>query len=180
MEEPEKGEPPKVILTVAQMKALLAAEMPVYMRSWIVLGGFAGIRTEELLRMTWNAVNLEEKEIHVSREAIKRTRGGMRERYVSMLPAVIRHSPQGQSGKIIPVARTTFHYHAKRIAKAVFNIEDGWPHNCLRHSFASYHLAMWEDSGKTAHQMGHTSPNMVHQNYARAVKKKEATEWWAL
>lgn len=180
MEAPPKGDPPKVILTVQQMSDLLGAKMLPYMRSWIVLGGFAGIRTEEIARMDWGCVRFEESEIHVPRTAIKRTTGGMRERYVAMLPAFIRHCRTDGVGKILPVSKTTFHSHATALAAKVLGKLDGWPHNALRHSFASYHLAMWEDASKTSHQMGHTNANMVHQNYARAVRKADAVRWWAL
>jgi len=54
-----------------------------------------------------------------------------------------------------------------------------WPPNCLRHSFGSYHLAMWENAAGTAHQMGN-SEAIVRKSYARAVRKKEAEAWWAL
>lgn len=188
MGAPDKGDPPKTILTVEQMKELLDAEKvaralkvapPSYMMAWIALGAFAGLRSEEILRMTWDQVDFETKEIHVPDFAIKKTRGGMRERYVAMLPAFLSFCPRGEKGaKIIPVSRTTFHYHATRLAGILG--ERAWPHNCLRHSFASYHLAMWEDAGKTAHQMGHTSTAMVHQNYARAVKKADAVKWWGI
>jgi integrase len=184
MEPPPRGDAPKAILTPAQFRALLAPESSQwvnhYMRAWIVLGGLAGLRTAEILRMDWSCLNFEAKEIHVPPTAIKKTRGGMRERYVTMLPAFLACmiGPQPE-GPIIPVAETTFHYHATRIAERVLSAKE-WPHNCLRHSFASYHLAMWEDAGKTAHQMGHTSSQMVHQNYARAVRKADAVEWWAI
>lgn len=188
MGPPDKGDPQKVILTVEQMKRLLDvkkvakainAAPPSYMIAWIALGAFAGLRSEEILRMTWDQVDFESGEIHVPDFAIKKTRGGMRERYVKMLPAFLKLCPRGENGaKIVPVSRTTFHYHATRLAGILG--ESSWPHNCLRHSFASYHLAMWEDAGKTAHQMGHTSTAMVHQNYARAVKKEEAEKWWGI
>lgn len=191
IDSPEKGDAPKAILSVEEMLTLLDSEtmkaglhapMPEYMRAWVVLGGFAGIRSEEILKMTWRCLDFKSLEIHVPPLAIKKTRGGLRERYVTMLPAFIRHCPvvptERLDEKIIPVSRTTFHYHATRMA-AVLGYEK-WPKNCLRHSFASYHLAEWGDAGKTAHQLGHTSTAMVHQNYARAVKKNEAEAWWAI
>jgi len=55
-----------------------------------------------------------------------------------------------------------------------------WPQNALRHSFASYHLAHFQDAPKTAFQLGHTSPQMVFSNYAETVKKKDAAAWWSL
>ena len=54
-----------------------------------------------------------------------------------------------------------------------------WPHNALRHSFGSYHLAMHNDDLKTAFQMGN-SPTMVHRHYKALVTKSEAERFWAL
>ena len=175
VEPPDKGTAPKAILTVEQMQALLEIPKPTYVQAWIVLGAFAGLRSEEILRMKWDCLDFRAKEIHVPADAIKKT-GGMRERYVAMLPVFVRLVPRNLKGRIIPVSRTTFHSYATRLAVKLGY--EQWPHNALRHSFASYHLAQWEDAGKTAHQLGHTSTAMVFQNYARAVKKAEAEKWW--
>lgn len=177
VEPPDKGIAPKAILTVEQMKKLLEIPKVPYMQAWIVLGGLAGLRTEEIHRLNWDALDFDAKEIHVAPHVIKQTKG-VRERYVAMLPAFLRWIPRGMSGKIIGRQRSTFHWHAVRLAKKLGY--ESWPHNCLRHSFASYHLAEWEDAGKTAHQLGHTSTQMVHSNYARAVKKADAARWWAM
>jgi len=55
-----------------------------------------------------------------------------------------------------------------------------WPMDVLRHSFASYHLAMHTDIDGTALQLGHTSTKMLFQHYREAVKPTAAKEWWAL
>jgi integrase len=55
-----------------------------------------------------------------------------------------------------------------------------WKKNCLRHSFASYALAYSRDAAKTAYEMGHTSPALLYKEYANAVTRKEAEEWWSL
>ena len=39
---------------------------------------------------------------------------------------------------------------------------------------------MWQDAGKTAYQLGHSSPQIVRKAYARAVRKADAERWWAL
>jgi integrase len=136
------------------------------------------LRSEEILKLKWSSVDFPAGEIHVPPEAIKKSAGGMREKYVAMLPAFLRAVPRDLRGKVIPVSRTTFHYHATRLAQKLGYQK--WPHNCLRHSFASYHLAMWENASTTAHQLGHTSTKMVFENYARAVKKADAIRWWNL
>jgi hypothetical protein len=49
-----KTKPGRNILTPAQMKALLDLELPNHVRALLLLGGFAGLRTEEVSRMTWD------------------------------------------------------------------------------------------------------------------------------
>lgn len=181
MEPISSGESPKEILSVSEMKAVLKAcdDRPGYIRAWVVLSGFAGLRTVEVMRMDWSCVNLEAGEIHVPRTASKKSKKGVRERYVAIVDAlrrVIGDVPP--SGKIIPVAKTTFHDQVANLRKAIHRKR--WPHDCLRHSYASYYLAEHESAEKTAHQLGHTSSKMVHKHYAAAVKKAEAAKWWAI
>jgi hypothetical protein len=66
-----KTKPGRNILTPAQMKALLDLELPNHVRALLLLGGFAGLRTEEVSRMTWDNVNTESGQIHVPPGAMK-------------------------------------------------------------------------------------------------------------
>jgi site-specific recombinase XerD len=56
---------------------------------------------------------------------------------------------------------------------------DKWPHNALRHSFASYHLAKHGDATKTAFQMGN-DPVVVHQSYKALVSNGDVERYWSL
>jgi len=51
------------------------------------------------------------------------------------------------------------------------NIEH-WPHNALRHSFASYHLARFKDAAALALEMGHTTTTMIFKHYRQVVEKE--------
>jgi len=177
MEPENKGQAAKAILTPDQMRKLLEMDCPEFFRAWLALGAFAGLRTIEIQRMDWKAVNRRGRQIFIGSEVIKKTRG-LRHRYVSILPALRRHLPRCSSGAVVPVVRNTF--ADWRIKACEVMGWQRWPQNALRHSFASYHLAAFCDSAKTAHEMGHTSAEMVHSNYAEAVTKKAAREWWAL
>ena len=53
-----------------------------------------------------------------------------------------------------------------------------WPHDALRHSFASYHLARWNDAAALALQMGHTTTAMIFSHYRRVVKESDAARYW--
>jgi integrase len=166
------------ILTPGQMRALLELDCPQWLRAAFVLCGFAGLRTEELLRMDWNAILHDEQSIHVAR-GVQKNSSGWTERYVDFTDPISRRAKTLQgNGKIIPVSFITFRRERTAAAKAIGLL--AWPPNCLRHSFASYYLALHGDAGKTGHQMGHTSPAMVYRTYARAVRKSQSEAWWTL
>jgi hypothetical protein len=55
-----------------------------------------------------------------------------------------------------------------------------WPHNAGRHSYASYHLGMYGESGKLATELGHANPRVLHQHYKELVTKKAAKLYWSI
>jgi hypothetical protein len=44
-----------------------------------------------------------------------------------------------------------------------------WPHDALRHSFASYHLAKFQNAPSLALELGHQSNALIFSNYRRRV-----------
>jgi hypothetical protein len=54
-----------------------------------------------------------------------------------------------------------------------------WPHNATRHSFVSYHLAQFQNAGKTALDAGHTE-QMLFAHYREIVQPAAAAEFWAI
>jgi integrase len=176
-----KTKPGREILTPAQMTALLELEMADYLRALLLLGGFAGLRTEEVCRMRWENIDHKTKQIHVPPDAIKQAVGGFDQRIVDFTEPLTRRAKffRGKTGNIIPVAKETLHAHRRRMAAPVLG-PDGWPDNCLRHSFATYHLARCKSAPLTAFQMGHTSPAMVQRVYAVPAALADWRAWWAI
>lgn len=168
------------------MTRLLAADAPEWLRRAFLIGGFAGLRTEELLAIRWEHVDLKEGQIYVPPEAAKAT-GGFRERYVSFTEP-LRHEAKAagwaklardrKSERVVDASPAIFYEVRRMVVKAAGFPK--WPTNCLRHSFASYHLAECGNASMTALQMGHTSPAMVLQTYAQAVSARATREWWAI
>ena len=173
-----KTKPARNILTPAQMKSLLALELPDHVRALLLLGGFAGLRTEEVERMTWENINTKTGQIHVVPGAMKDS-GGYDQRIVDFTEPLKRRKARlaKQKGKIIPVASETLHTHRRRACAPVLT---EWPDNCLRHSFATYHLARAKNAGLTAYQMGHTSSAMVQRVYAVPAALADWRAWWAI
>ena len=74
--------------------------------------------------------------------------------------------------------RYMFDSEMEELLKAIKR--DKWPKNSLRHSFASYHLAHFRDSTKTAYELGHTSPTLLYSVYGNAVSRKDAADWFKM
>lgn len=166
------------ILTVDQMRTALSVKMDNWLLACILLGGFAGLRSEELLRMDWADIDLKAGEVHI-RPGVMKDSGGFFERIVDFTePLSRRKKALKGKGKLVPVTARLFHYARGAVATSAG--WDGWPANCLRHSFATYHLAVSRDPGKTAHQMGHSSPAMVRRVYAVPARRADGAAWWAI
>ncbi len=52
--------------------------------------------------------------------------------------------------------------------------------NDFRHSFASYHYAMFNDPKRTAMELGHSDTAMLYQHYRELVSKEKAKEYWQI
>jgi len=165
------------ILTPEEMKTLLEAPMKPWLKARIVLGGFAGLRMVEIERMGYNSIDEEYKEINVRKEESKQGEA-MRPRSITLQDAVTRHLPKGEGLFFAGVKGWMWLEEMPAICKLIGREE--WPQNCLRHSYASYHLAHFRDSVKTAFEMGHTSPRQLYETYGNAVSRRDAAAWWAL
>jgi integrase len=143
--------------------------------AYLCIGGFAGLRTSEIKRLQWEDINWHPDNGHVI--VLKSKRGAPRS--VTILPALRRHleSFALQSG---PVFKISFQKAADLRAELEKLVGIKLPHNCLRHSFASYHIATWRNWQETAFEMGHTSPRMTQAKYVVVKDKAIGEQWWAL
>lgn len=151
------------------------------LRLFFILSIFAGLRTEEILKLQWSDVKIKERVIHI-RPGVMKDSGGWNERYVDFTEPIIRRikwiSSRAGDGPVLALPYGTF--RKARVKAAVSCGLNQWPRNAGRHSFASYHLARSGNAAETAHQMGHTSPALVYRTYARAVMPSLAERFWKI
>jgi site-specific recombinase XerD len=164
------------ILTVPQVRKLLKAAEKIdggSMAAYLALGFFSGIRTAALERIEWSAIKAEL--IHVTAQ-IDKLRSA---RFVDIRPNLATWVKKyRREGRVCPYAQK----HAVEVLAKVrkkANIKE-WPKNAMRHSFASYLLALVEDSGKVAHELGQRSPDVLFQHYRALVTKKDAEAYFAI
>lgn len=165
-------------LGVEQAKRLMR-NIPQRYRSAVALAMFAGIRPEEIAgdgkeKLTWAAVAPEERLIRVPGEISKTGQT----RIIEELPEAVWHwlTPQERSLPVCPVAWRSVLYAARdAIGLSV------WPQDCLRHSFATYALALTAEPGRVAMWLGHNgNPTMLHRHYRGLATKAQAESFFAL
>jgi integrase len=176
------------ILTPAQLGSLLKiSEGDV--RATIALGAFAGIRPEEIVRLTWAEVSLARGVITITAAKSKTAQ----HRYVKILPGLEAWlRPLVGSGSIQKDNFRRRYDETRRRAGFALrgnqsrrrHDEDEasvrWPHDALRHSFASYHLAKFQNAPALALELGHQSNALIFSNYRRRVTEAEAVEYFNL
>jgi integrase len=192
------------ILTVSQMAALLAGSREPDVIATVAIGGFAGLRPEEVARLEWSKIDLEQGLIDCGADLTKTAKS----RYVKIEPVLtawLRRHCLTEIGQPEPIQGKNFRRRFDEARRAVgFRIRGlqekndqgdpvppeevavldetrvAWPHDALRHSYASYHIAKFQDASVLALQMGHTTTKLIFSNYRHRVKEAEAAAWWVL
>jgi integrase len=127
---------------------------------------FAGVRTAETHRLEERDLKIEQGLIEVPAAKAK-TRA---RRLVTIQPNLRAWLALG--GELRAMADDTI--------RAVIKLSEvEWKQNVTRHSFCSYHLAQFQNAGKTALEAGHTE-EMLFRHYRALVTPQAAAEYWAI
>lgn len=166
---------PRGILSVNEAARLLEASAPNVL-PYIAIGLFAGLRAAELERLDWSEIDFESDLIEVAAAKSKTAQ----RRFVKMQPNLrewlLPHRKHKAS--VRPQDRFEFRQSFNQARKDA-DIKK-WPDNALRHSFASYHLAHFNDAALTALQLGHHDSRVTFAHYRELVKPKDAERYWQL
>jgi integrase len=150
---------------------------------FVALGGFAGLRSIEILRLDWQDIWFDKGVIEVGKDKAKTAT----RRLPPILPALEAWlKPHAKSsGRVIPTVRDEFHF-TRRFKAATDKLIDaeGRPlvrmvHNGLRHSFCSYRLAVTKSAAQVALEAGN-SPKMLFENYRQLVTEKDALAYFGI
>ncbi len=158
------------IYTPEQFQRLLRAARP-HLVPMMAFRGFCGIRTAELNRLDWSAVNFEKR--HIELRATQAKTAARRLIPISdNLAAWVE--PFVTNGRIIPQPRIRCD-----IAILAKEVGIGWPKNVLRHSYISYRVAQTGDVPRTALESGN-SPEVIFRHYHELVDRDAAEAWFGI
>ncbi len=160
---------PPFVLSPDQAEKLLAMSTPLC-RPYFILGLYAGVRPEELQHVTWENIDLDTGSVKLEHTKTRRRR------IVPLEPkpiALLKGCPS-HSGRIAP-SKITVRRLKRRISRAMGWPQ--WPQDLLRHTAASYLLALIGDAGKVATRLGN-SAGVLLTHYHDPVKKSDCERFW--
>jgi integrase len=131
----------------------------------------AVLRSAEMARLDWSAVDLDRRIIEVragqaktaSRRVIPIT-----DNLASWL------APLPRRGRVVPSC--TQHKEITALAKS---LGIPWPRNVLRHSFISYRIAIVKSADQVALEAGN-SPAIIFRHYRELTTEETAKEWFGI
>jgi integrase len=133
------------------------------------------VRRQEVESLDWSAVKFDTERVIVPKEIAKDGEW----RSITMRPNLKAWMetvpPENRNGVICDFRYNTDLVAARKKAK----ITD-WPHNCLRHGFASYSLIAEEEPGRLQMELGHSTPKMLIQHYRVIGSPGDAKAWWQI
>jgi len=176
------GEGAIEIYTPQELRLLLS-HAPAKLLPFFAVGAFAGLRSQEIMRLDWSDIRFEQGFIEVAAAKAKTAS----RRLAPLLPVLAAWllPLRKKSGHVVGYTRNDM----LSVARQEFcktgiicddeTIEFTWKPNALRHSYASYRLADIKDAARVALEMGN-SPAMLFRNYRELVSEQQAAEWFSV
>jgi integrase len=176
------------ILSPAELATLLSIA-PVDMVPSLAIGAFAGIRREEIKRLDWRDIDLNHGTVRVRPTKAKSARNRLvpiEENLAAWLQPYAK--PEGRVWSLNGDKKFTNTIRAagfgepgtetKEEKKEGVKFRRPFPDNGLRHSYATYWLAKYQDSGKLSLHLGHTNSRIVFDHYRAPVPAEDAAAYW--
>ncbi|MEI6195259.1 MAG: tyrosine-type recombinase/integrase [Verrucomicrobiota bacterium] len=174
---PKLDEVPPAILTPDQAAALLKScksQSPV-MLPWLVLGMFAGIRPDEIEKLTWADVDSKQKHVEITAAASK-----TRDRRIVPLNETalswLKICKAGKPDDMVAPAKSSLRRYRQAL-KAAAGVK--WVQDILRHTAASYLLQLHQDAAKVSYWNGH-SVRTLETKYKNTVTPDDCQKFWDL
>lgn len=155
-----------------------------YLRCYIAICAFAGIRPTECSRLTWADIDLEDGIISVRGRQSKT--GGTR--HIEMHPTLRAWLAVSRPVNALPSDRVTHPAClSRRLSilrrRAGFGAGNPWQSDCLRHSYATYYLkARCGNIHQLQLNMGHRDAQLLYSRYTnmRGTTRAMAESWWQI
>ena len=159
--------PPAIFSPSEARKLLLTAlKTDPGMIPYLAIGLFAGVRPLEIQRLQKQDITDRYIEITAAKAKTRKRR------LVSLSDNLREWIALGGD---LPLTNKP-----KRLARVLHIAGLKWKPDIMRHSFASYHLAMYRSADKTAFELGHRDSKMLFAHYRELVTQEAAESYWSI
>lgn len=162
------------IFTPEEVRRILNSTPPQSeIRAFTAIAAFTGIRNAELKRLTWDKIRLDDREIILDSEITKTA-----SRRIVKIPENLAKWLEpyvwdlGTKKKILTRRKVPV---LKKLHESLG--KGNWIKNGLRHSAATYYLALTKNAYLTAEQMGH-AVDVLKQHYNGLAREKDAIRYF--
>jgi integrase len=149
------------------------------MCAYIALAAFAGIRPEELHRLNWRDIDLENNSIYISK-SVSKVNDDRNVPITENLRAWLL-SIKNRTGVIAPASSFRRRFNTVRPVAGFRTWQspkgDIWHHDVLRHTYGSCWLAIHQNRPLLAEHMGN-SVRIITKHYKRMVSRGQAEAWF--
>ena len=142
-------------------------------RTYAAIGMFAGVRPEEICRVSWAMVDLDHSRIRIP-GSITKTRIG---RTIDLEPNAVAwlSSVAQKEGPVVDGDSSCLIGRLKLAAGL-----GRWPQDVLRHTFASYHVCAFKDAAKTSLYLhDRRGTEVLFRHYFRDTLVEDAKKFWS-
>jgi integrase len=155
----------------------------VELRPCIALAAFAGLRSEEILRLEWSDIDRRSGFVEIATDKAKTAT----QRLVPITDNLAAWLACGsRSGPKVWTKSKAWFFESLRESVASINENRRpktalfeWKQNALRHSFISYRLADSPDVNRVALEAGN-SPQMIFRHYRELATPEQARSWFSI
>ena len=168
----EKLKTPK-FYKVEEVANMLSKTEPLSdVRAYLAIAAFAGLRRREIERLTWDKIKLPDREIVMDNEVTKTGARRIVKISENLAMCLAPYSDKLNTKNHIVEQNFVKRLNAFRIANGI-----KWINNGLRHSAATYYLALTKNAYLTAEQMGH-AVDVLKQHYNGLAREKDAIRYF--
>ncbi len=176
LELPKNPDKEPVIASIETVKSMLAAAKGAEWdyTPYVAIGCFAGLRPDEMNRLDWAQVDFINKTIVVLSAAAK----GRARRVIDMSSNLMAwiQPYRKESGRLLEHEVSLIRGRIRKAMKLA-----KWPHNIMRHSYASYHYGFHRNESLLMALMGHADDGRIlHNHYRAVVQPIAAREFWEI
>ena len=139
----------------------------------MALEAFGGLRFSHAAKISRDEILFEQKGIILNPEKHKSRRRGYLEALPDNLWEWLKAAPP-------ETWDLTYNQYMTQKREAFARAKIPMEKNVLRHSFASYYLALTSDAMKTAEKLQHTSPVMLYKHYKGVANHADALAWFSI